>query len=553
MNKKLKLHSFFYSNVIVISSFVIIAIMSGILLWHYKYIPMGADAYFQTQRLYELRMSFLHGDFFPQVMLNGFKQNGVAIMAMYPQFGIVPLVMLSYFFKSVISFVYVSFIIRNLISLNVAFFSSYLFNKNRKISYLFSLSYTLSSTVLCYAINGYDIGRTATLIFIPMVMFGFLEMLKNKRWIEFSVGMTAMIFCHVINTAIVIIFIMLMILFNIRQFNDKNVIRVFIKSIAVTSLTTSVFWIPFVKLSLLNEINIPSFWSTLQGIDFNHFISSSLNNNVDPSTISLIAMLGLFLGVLYYKKMEPASKKIFLISIIFLAISSQAFPWNILNHTFIKDCLQFPWRFLIIPQMILCYLFSEIIIDIISKRNKEIDYFFITIISIFSLNISNQESIIQNTINNPRITSAFSGNANVKIYDNKDFNNVLFGNFGMVDYYPKPSVLSFDDISNQVAVDSSSERIKVDDLGDGKMSFSAIRKSNITLPFMYYKGINYEVKLDGKKVNWKVSSRQLIVIKDVRKGKHEVQIIIHRTLTDFIAYLFSTVGIIILIFSLKKK
>lgn len=556
MISKANIHKFINNNIFIVFIFLIMSISSSIILFHYKYVPVGIDGYFHTQRLYDLHMSLKNGKIFPLVALNGFNQTGSAVMGIYPQYIILPVTIISFIIKSVVNFVYTTFVLRNFIALIISYYSCYSFSKNKKTSFIFSTIYTLNAVVLSYAIMGYDLGRTATLIFLPMVLFGFYNLLNNDGWMQLSLGMSGIIISHVLNSAITVIFILILFLFNINRVNS-TILKLLSKSILVSAMLTSAFWIPFLLLNIRNSVWIPRYWSNLTGIDFIHVISSSTSNSVDSISITIFALSGLILALLYYKKLSLYSKQMLIISIIVLVFISQLFPWNILDSTFIKNVLQFPWRFLIIPQLLLCYLFSEISNTLLFKTSKNKNVAFIVfVITSLMLQLSAQKGVIDNTFLKPEITSSYNqGNVYYKIYNNSDLNNIINTTniTGTTDYYPSRAISKENDLNNHIATyDNKSLPVKLG--GNGTFYINVPHRiRNLSLPFLYYNGINYEVLLDGHQINISHDSNDLMTVNNLNKGQHKIQIIVHKTAMEILSYLISASGIIIVLFSIIKQ
>ncbi|WP_353322779.1 hypothetical protein, partial [Apilactobacillus kunkeei] len=169
------------------------SLLSVSIMWHYKFIVMGSDMHFHWERIWDLRESLVNKSPFPLVALNQYNQTGSAVMALYPQLGMLPIAVLSLVIKSFIPLVYTVLMLRNFFALLVAYFASYSYNHNRKISFIFASGYTLAATVLFHAVISYDIGRSSSIIYLPLILFGFLNLLERNDWIELSLGMSAII------------------------------------------------------------------------------------------------------------------------------------------------------------------------------------------------------------------------------------------------------------------------------------------------------------------------------------------------------------------------
>ena len=554
MNKKLDIHNFWRSNIFIILVFAVASVLSSIIMIHYKFVLVGSDMFFHWQRIYELRDSILNGNIFDMVAVNKFNQTGTAAMSLYPKFNLLPITLLSLVVSNIIKLYYIDFILRNFVSLLIAYFASYCFNKNKKVSSLFAISYVLSTMVLNSAVLNYDIGMSSAMIFLPLVLFGFFELICKNHWIEISLGISAIIMSHVLSAIIAIIFIILLFVFNIKTILKRNVLFAATKAFILTVLISSAFWIPFLILSVSNHISMPPAPATISGVDFNSLISDIFNNNVSTS-ITITAFIGLVLGIINYSKLTLLSQQIFWISILFLVVCSNFFPWNILSDTFIKATLQFTFRFYIIPQMLLCYVFAECSIKLCNNYKKNIIVFVGIVCGIICIQMVGQKQIVANNIHNPELFKPYSGEYHIVIKSKKEINNLVNGwRPGLIDYYPKNSVSKYDVINNHFATYGNRKNIRLGLLGNGKFIFTNkkfIKK--LSLPFLYYHGIDYQVKLDGKTVKGYPNKNALMTINNVHKGKHHVQIIVHKTKAEIASYILSLIGLLILLGTILKN
>lgn len=554
MSTKNKLHDFYRNHAIYILIFLIMSLLSVAVMWHSHFITVGYDIHFHWQRIWDMRESLVHRKLFPLVALNQFNQTGSAVMALYPQLGMMPIVLLSLVIKSFIPLVYIVILLRNFFALLVAYFASYSYNKNRKISFIFASGYTLAATMLFHEVLSYDIGRSSSMIYLPMIMFGFLNLIEKNDWIELALGMSAIIMCHVVNTAIAILFLAIMFLININKFFDKNKIFALGKAIVLTVLLTTLYWIPFVIIVGNNAIDFPPPYWKVAGTDLNTWYTAIIQNSVGPY-FNVINLLGLVLGIVFFMKLSKYSKQLVLVGIAFLFLCSNLFPWNLLANTGINDSLQFTWRLNIIPQVIFCYIFAEVIVKLFKKPVMAVVSIVVSTIVIVFLQLSAQESLVQSTKNNLELTHAFSKDRKeYRLNNNDDFRHLIFTSAGEIDYYPSAAVKQYGNTNRHIATYDGHKKLKVKLLGNGQFTFkNSVHINKMALPFLHYKGIAYEVKLDGKTVKTTHNKYALITLKNVSAGKHRVQIIVHRTKKELLSYFATLIGLIVLGWALIKK
>ncbi|MCX0326445.1 hypothetical protein NX776_07045 [Apilactobacillus kunkeei] len=554
MNQKSRLHDFWRNHGIVILIFMVMSLLSVSIMWHYKFIVMGSDMHFHWERIWDLRESLVNKSPFPLVALNQYNQTGSAVMALYPQLGMLPIAVLSLVIKSFIPLVYTVLMLRNFFALLVAYFASYSYNHNKKISFIFASGYTLAATILFHAVISYDIGRSSSMIYLPLILFGFLNLLEKSDWIELSLGMSAIIMCHVVNTAIAIFFLIVMALINIVKLLHKDKLIALVKAVVLTVLLTALYWIPFIIIVGNNSINFPPSYWKVTGTDTYVWYLSIIQNSVGPF-FNIINLLGLVFGIIFFRRLGKYSKQLLFVGIGFLVLCSKLFPWDLIAKTGINDSLQFTWRLNIIPQLIFCYIFAEIVVRIFKKETFTWTAIVVATIGIVLLQFNAQQSVVNETKNNLELNHKFyEDGKKYRLNNNQDFNNMIFSDVGVSDYYPSAAMKYYGNTNKHIATYNGNRRLKVKLLGDGKYSFKApVKIKKLTLPFLHYKGISYEVLVDGKVVKTTANHHALLTVSHLSAGRHHVQIIVHRTKKELLSYLFAVVGIIILITALIRK
>lgn len=515
------------TNYIIVLSFVLLSIISSIFMIRSNVVISSWDINFHWSRILDMQQSLIHGRFFDDVAISGFNQSGSGSMSLYPKINLIPIVILGLFIKSYVHLIYFIFIIRNILGLLVSYYSCLSITKNKFISYVFSISYTLSTVTLFYSFRSMDMGVSSSLIYIPLIIFGCIEILRKNSWKELTVGLSLIIGSHVITSIISIMFIILMFSINYRKLKDKEILSSITKFVVITMLLTSVVWIPLVVISINNHISMPVVLTPLTGVDFNTFLSSFANNDVSQY-LTIIAVMGIILSIVNYKSMSTSSKQIFWISLFLILISSSLFPWNFFNGTFLKESFQFPYRFLLISQPILCYLFS-VNLFVICYEKKINSMLMFSLVSIFV------------------VMSQISGQVKVNHMDKPyDFNHI--GNNGLLytDYWPSRSIL-YNMVNDHYAFDGS-RKIHVDLIGNGNFIFKVPKKTfNIQFPFMIYNSIRYRVELDGKSIGYVKDENNILNIENIDKGKHDLSISVIKSSYDIFSYIFTGIGFVLLI------
>lgn len=534
------------STILIFFLFAILSIISSYILLKSKFVGGSVDIVFHWSRIYEIRNSIINGNgLFSPVALNKFNESGSAVMTMYPYINLFPIIILSFIIKSFVHLVYFTFILRNFFSLIVAFLACYSFCKNKWTSFIFSISYVLSTMTLFYSFILMDMGVSSSLIFIPLALFGTFKLITDRKWMELSIGMSALIFCHVITAVMVSILVFVIIIVNWRLMINKKSLISLLKCVLTTLLVTSVFWIPFTFLYMHNQISLPNVWWQLSGTDVNTFMGFVFNNSVTLRVnvisvryITTTAFIGIILGIICYKNMKKFDKQIFWIAIASLFLTSSLFPWNELNDTFIKSTLQFSWRIFIVTQILLCYIFAMGVIQLCKNKKQVFGMTCLIVFAVTSMQISGQKEIVD--------------------YFSKskyDIHHIIKDDQGLyTDYFPQASLKISDNVSKHLATISKKKNIQVKLLGNGKFKFKLSKKIKlIKMPFIVYDGVDYQVKVDGKNSKFHSDNHAQLTLEHMNKGKHIVQVIVHKSRYNYLSYLLSALGIVILLFAWIRK
>ena len=538
-----KIYRVLRSNMFIVFIFFVLSLLSTAILYKSQFVGWGDDVHFQWSRMYELRNSIKYGNLFPSIALNKFFESGVAVMDMYPKFNLYPIVMLSFFIKSFVHLVYITFMLKTFLSLLIAYISSSMFNRNRKVSFIFSLSYSLSTVMLFYSFHSMDIGVSSSLIFLPLVLFGTYSLMDDyKHWKELALGISCIMLCHVLTAIFAISLVLVIILINYGYLKNKKFILSLVKAGLFTLLITSAFWMPFLVILTNNNIHSVNLFP-LNGTDFISFVSIIFNNSVGTTSgadyiyINIFAFIGLMMGIINYKNMTKYLKQIFWISIVILIIASSFFPWNILNNTFIK-VIQFSWRLYIIPQLLLTYVFADNVINLCKNKKKTFVILPLIIISILCVQVTGQKELVNQYMNH-RFDSSYV------IKDDNIFDN---------DYRPSQVDPVLNIIGSHEGTYGKNNHVMVNRLENGKFSFKLNNNaSSFNMPFVMFNGINYQVKVDGNNYKFHADQYSRLTINHLSKGKHTVQVIVHKSWYDYLSYVLSALGVIILTFTWIKS
>lgn len=506
MIKRISLKKIFL-NVLILISFAIIAFLClRVLISTHKIAYIG-DLQFHWQRINEIHEDIMQGNWLPSFANNYFSELGSGVMSIYPYLTLLPFSFLLYFTKSPVVFFNWTFLIIFFLTMILAYYSSLGFNKRKAVSYLFAVVYTALSDDLFWQ---HDLGMQLAITFLPLVMFGFLSFLKSDHWLELSMGMSLLILSHVISSMIVLITLIVWFLCNYRIINKHKIIQLF-KAVVTSLLCTSIFWVSALNLGLHNGLVSPANMFVKGGVDGNRIFLNALspmNYILDRQfisfTVNAVALITVFMALFFFKRLSKFDKQIYIVSVVLILIYSSIFPWQLFSNT-IVHVIQSPCRIYIIPQILLDYLFSVIVIHYLAADKFVYLKLVILLVGVMSFQFLIQsQQVSQNLVGRKPVITRNRPNSAIE--------SRIFDQMGRDDYYPKQVAQKRFDARLYRTLTPDLYGIKFANHGGGKISFRDRLKKPVVLPYLYYQGVKYDVMLNKHPVNYTYNAKHLLEI-----------------------------------------
>lgn len=204
----------------------------------------------------------------------------------------------------------------------------------------------------------FAIGEFTALAFIPLVFQGLYNLLhgdRNKHY-YIAIGATVLMLSHSISTEYTAIFSAVYILFNIKLFFNKDVIKKCVINVAFILLMSSMFILPVIEFETSAHYAIfdPDIMRTTTdhlayySIEPWQFLKDKQEENPISFVVGIPFIITLMLGLFAYKKIPKNLKNFYIINIIFGIVAmwmcTTLFPWRIFPD--FMGTLQYPWRLL---------------------------------------------------------------------------------------------------------------------------------------------------------------------------------------------------------------
>lgn len=522
--------------------FFIMTLLSSCILMC-KDLFLGDDLNFHLSRIVFVKENIMNGNIFSGLYY--FLGYGYGEGFFYPDFFLtIPAVFLILTNNIVVSYK-LFLVIINLCSIISAYYSVLIITKSKKNALIIAFIYALLPYRLCTMYYRASLGESIAFIFFPLVISGFYELFKKgiSKWYLLVIGMSGLILSHLLSAILIFIALIPLTLINVKKIN-KEVLKKILKSILLTVLLTAFFIFPMIE-----QLSISKFKFFCAGLDsplnekaLGIFSVFNEYNNIPPG-IGIILTISILIFIINYKKVSNNTKVLYLLGIFILLLTTNIFPWRILNKYL--RIIQFPWRIMPIAILILLAGLSSMLKELkISKRKYSIMSITIVILSFISL------------LN--CFTSLNLGKTSVAKYYIAwgEYLPYEFDEFEMLDkrkegiytqYYIKPNSFI---VKKKNQLDYTVTFANNQYIIDFKNNFS---NNTLKLPIIYYKG--YIGYVNDKKTNIYKTKDGYVGIK-VSNESGQIRVYYKNTIIQIISRIVSLMALIILIiilFSKKQK
>ncbi len=405
-------------------SFILLSFIYIIPAYNYinvvDYLPV--DLVFHLNRMQSLR-NIWHSP----ISYTSFGSEGNGVNYFYPWLTYYPAYLLNLVFHSLVKG-YIAYIyLLTIINFCIAYKSMFLFSKSRYQSYIFSLLYTFSAYRAVDIITRNAVGEYIAISILPFVFYGFYAVLfiDSNKWPLLTIGMSALIYTHVLSTLLTSFFLLLILMVSWQYLeNHVNKIRALVLAIIMCLLITAAFWLPMLQQQLLVGINRPGIPDLeIKALNSSALFNGSLDNQLNKVNFGVVSLLIFLTGCMNFKKLQSFYKATIVFTGLSLFLSTNLFPWYLLQKTPVT-LIQFPWRFLGYASFFIS-VYGAFLIVHLSQKSKLKKVIYSLVVILLCVHVSS--ALIQ----------AHNGSG-VKI--NSSNETALIKSFTSTDYYPKKAV-----------------------------------------------------------------------------------------------------------------
>ena len=479
----------------------------------------------------------------PIVNFMGYGNVGEVFNGMYPWLSglvfIIPRVLLS----SPMHALFIGFYLLNILTILNVYLLVRKLSNNYYIRLIGVILYQLNAYHLTLMYSRNALGEALAYAFLPLLMLGCYLIWNNKKIgiLYLALGMGMIINSHMISSILAFLLIIIAEIYRIfaRKLNLKEI--VYLISAGILSIPIIIFTVTNItNIALKNRI--ATTWRGLNSIDMWESLKAMLQNNITDRgvifNIGIICfvLLCVLLVTSIVSKSDGSWKKYILGAGIIYILTLNIIPLPTSLPQTAIGIIQFTGRLLSIVMVLLvmgCVLFLKVNSNRVNVKSSLIFLFMI-----MSLLAVGSVRIYHNTVNDDPIRYYIDNNNYIEeISKPKD---------GAMDY-------ALIRKNKQAITDGITPKFNVDKVSYDSITLRIVERTN-KIPFFLYKGIPYEVKLNGKNV--KIDVGGILNIK--AKRGDTIQVSSEATWWNYATFIMSTVtilvvGIGIVFFEVRKK
>ncbi len=404
----------------------------------------------------------------------------------------------------------------------------------------------------------FAIGEFTALAFIPLVFQGLYNLLHGDRSKHYyiAIGATGLMLSHSISTEYTAIFCAIYILFNIKKFLNKDVIKKCVINVVFILLMSSMFILPVIEFE--SSAHYAIFDSNTMRTTTDHLAYYSiepwqfLKDKQEEDPISFVVgipfIITLMLGLFAYKKIPKNLKSFYITNIIFGIVAmwmcTTLFPWRIFPD--FMGTLQYPWRllgfayFFLIP---VCAINLYYTLQYLKNKNARHTIYVIAILILLAFtakelsvykseDTSLDEKYLDIVLENPRI-HYFSINR---------------------EYLPQKAIVEqrgyLETRTNETYVISGEAEILSENKEDLHLEIelkNATKDTELELPYLFYPGYRVVLQTGDKEIELETMESdygflEVTIPEDIAEGKITVDYT--ATTLDKAAYIISGVSLV---------
>jgi hypothetical protein len=326
---------------------------------HSKNIYASSDFLFHWNRINFLTESLRHFQLNYR-SFNLFGQIGSAVNFFYPFESLIPFSVFQILVNNTVVAFYLGMHFYIFLTLLVAYFSFYAYRKSVFSALMFATLYGFASYHFAVSFNAFVMGEFLAYTFLPLVALGFYRIFfsENPNIWSLVIGITLVIYSHILSTVIVVFLLGIAFLFTlITKKMSKFRFLALMRAVLVVVALTSVVWAPF--LYELSQTRINS--TIVTNVLYMQTVLSSVKESLllghhQYFVIGITGLVSIALALTRWHVKEV--RYALMAGMTMFIVSTANFGWQEFPLA-IQSLIQFPYRFTPYAMLFLSFAAAE--------------------------------------------------------------------------------------------------------------------------------------------------------------------------------------------------
>lgn len=437
-------------------------------------------------------------------------------------------------------------------TLHIAYYAAKTMTQSTKVGMVFALLYGFSAYRSHNILARFAVGEFISSAVLPLVFCGLYVLLQSKgrKWLTLSLGMTLLIYSHVMSAIITTAILGLLCLVTIFCWKDRLATLLgIVKAALLTLVLTATFWIPMLEQFLTIKIaGVTKLAISLHSLPIREVLIDNLRNDILSHHIGLMFPIMLVFLLTRVKHFSRLDWLVFGLGIGFWLSTTTLVNWDSLDVLH-RGFIQLPWRFNTYALLMMSYVTAS------QVKNIKGTYLLALPIFVIGLHVLSVRNAVHRLGNAPvqfPWTELSQRNDYQQLTTSvfvPDYTNLAVGftdNINSSD--PRWHVVQNQVYLNQTHVPS--ENHYTADQASFIVDNPFPQAATAYLPVYFYKG--QSITVNGQKVPGQVSPLSSTQI-ELKQGTNRITVSYHYTLLARLAQVTSLVGFLVLLLSRTGK
>lgn len=342
-------------------------------------IPLGDDLAYNVNRIQNLSINLLHGNWYPYIYTYRFNHIPNPLGIFYPQVTTLPFAIFCLIVKNDVIGICLGFAFYTFVAMEAMYWVVRRLGKSQVIALVSAVTYGFSTYRAVTMVTRADVGEFIAMSFVPIVLYGLYRIMGNQSGvIALGFGLSLILMSHVLSAILCVIFLIIEFMILIpEQEHWRRTLITLLKSVGVFIASSLIWLVPIVEQELFQKFVYPQAYDLSKNSpSLTAVLTSSLNNTIlftdrDRATIGIILVLTIIWGALKFRQLDHISQYSLVLGVAILLVSTSLFPWGVVMHTPLK-MIQFSFRLLMFSTVFLSLIAGEMLQNLCMPNQKSI-------------------------------------------------------------------------------------------------------------------------------------------------------------------------------------